>query len=264
MHYSAQLFALAAFRPLHNWDEIPYTYLGSNNECSSKLHSAHYQYLEERIPALRNENSELLKSNKPSYRNRVLINYKYFCSNLPFYATKKVYIAFLRWLTTFTGDTLTSVRIASAVPGLLWYVALGLIVLAWLPGGVLAKAPILLILGQIGRSLAGLTTPDALSCLLITVSLAVILITSKWEQAKLINPVSITSLAILCAGVLAGLSIGIRSNMFIVVIASACGISPYIKRKFVVAFAGSAFIAYAIILKLLPDLLSAYPALILI
>ena len=47
--------------------------------------------------------------------------------------------------------------------------------------------------------------------------------------------------------------------MLIVVIASACGIAPYIKRKLVVAFVGSTFIACAIMLKLLSDLLSAYP-----
>lgn len=249
------------FHPSHNWDEIPYTYLASNNECSAKSHAAHYQYLAERIPALQNNISKLLESERgeSSYRKRTLTDYKYFCSNLPFYTTKKAYIAFIRRLTSFTSDTLTSVRIASAVPALLWYTVLGLIVLFYLPGGALAKAPALLITGSIGRSLARLSTPDALSCLLVTLSAVAILITSKRVQDKPTTPASATFLSIFCSSALAGLSIGVRSNMFIVLIAFVCGIAPYIKRKLLLFFIGLTLISYEIILKSIPNLLSAYP-----
>lgn len=245
--------------PAHNWDEIPYTYLGSNNECNVKLHGEHYQYLEQRIPELRNENSKLLKSSVLSFRKRTLTDHKYFCSILPFYTTKKIYIAFIRKVVEFTNDTLSAVRILSVLPGLLWYVVLGLVVLFRMPGGAFAKSLGLIILGQMGSILAVLSTPDPLSCLLIALSSIVILLSSEWECGKLIRPLVAHSLAIFISGVLAGFAIGIRSNMVIVVIVLTCAISPYVKRSLVASFVGSALFSYAIMFKTIPSLLAAYP-----
>lgn len=247
------------FRSYHNWDEIPYVYLASNDRCSADLHRAHYKYLEESVSSHQVEIAALRKSLEPGYRRRAFVDYKYFCSNLPFYTTKRLYVFSLRWLGSLTGDALTAVRVASALPGLLWYIVLGVAVLLWLPGGVFAKVPSLLLLGKIGEVLARLSTPDALSCLMMAASALIILLAAKSDQARLTIPGLPPPLAIALSGILAGFSIAIRSNIAIVVIVFTCGIAPYIRRGMAVAFAGSAFLAYALISKSLSGLLAGYP-----
>jgi len=244
--------------PYHNWDEIPYTYLASRDACESELHAAHYEYLEKRIPALLKENSQLRSSADQSYRRRALLDHGYFCSNLPFYTTKKLYIYTVRWLTTVSGDALDAVRLASVLPGLIWYIVLGVAILLRMPGGVLGRLIMFLLLGRIGTELARLSTPDALGCLMIAVSTVVMLLGARHAQDKM-HSMWLPSLAAVTAGILGGLSIAARSNLAIVVIIFGSSIVPFAKRSLAFTYLGIAFASFGITSRLLSGLLVGYP-----
>lgn len=246
------------FRPYHNWDEIPYTYLASRDACESQLHSAHYEYLEKKIPALLKENRQLRSSADQSYRRRALLDHGYFCSNLPFYTTKKLYIYAVRWLTRVSGDALDAVRLASGLPGLIWYTVLGVTILLRMPGGALGRLIMLLLLGRIGTEIAKLSTPDALGCLMIAISTVVMLLGARHAQGKMYK-IWLPSLAAVTAGILGGLSIAARSNLAIVVIVFGCSILPFAKRNLVFTYLGIAFASFGIFSKLLSGLLAGYP-----
>jgi hypothetical protein len=252
------VFLSGFFYACHNWDEIPYVFLSTHDHCNRSLQLEHYRYLESRVPDFHVENNQLRFSAEPSYRKRALLDYEYFCSNLPFYTVKKLYVALLRLPVLFGADSLLTVRQMSAWPGLLWYIILGIVVIRALPGGVVAKVASLLLLGKIGEVLACLSSPDALACFLIAAAVVSVLLVVRKTQGNGLSDLGFNRLVVL-SGVLAGLSALVRANLAVVVLVFACSLFLLVRRRVVFLFLGSACLSFLLLVRLLPDLLSGYP-----
>ena len=121
--FSIIILLIGLFRPVHNFDEIPYSYLANNISCESELYKTHLQTLRRGSKVVNNQHISILSKQDLSFRKRFLQDGNYFCSILPMYSSKSLYIVLLRTINEFTSNTLYSLRIVSALSAsILFYI----------------------------------------------------------------------------------------------------------------------------------------------
>ena len=158
-------------KPSHNFDEIPYTFLFANNECSEVNYLNHTNYMETNNSTIKDRNTQIRKSEVNNFRKKYITDSKYFCSILPMYSSKKFYIILGRGLNLFLDDPLFSIRLISIISSSLWFFLLGLKFIINTPKkNIIIKLITLFALFKISISLAILSTPDALAILILTSS----------------------------------------------------------------------------------------------
>jgi hypothetical protein len=206
-------------QPFHNWDEIPYVFLTAHHHCNAAAKDDLYQTLQERVPAIRDDLAAELNADDPDYGSRAYKDTAYFCSNLPFYSSKRFYIGCLRLLNRLLHDPLLTVRLSSILPSLALFLLMAAVIVRQLPGGLPAAIVLLAVCLILTDQLARLSTPDALASLC---SSAAVLLLLQGRQ-RLLRQVSHrsnrTPLLLLASAALMAAAISTRINLTILLLA---------------------------------------------
>lgn len=153
-------------RPAYNWDILPYmgVILLYDNYPIDVMHTEVYKVAKDQIPSKEyNRLSDLSKN----YRGRMALNSNAFYSQLPFYIVKPLYTRTC-WLLYKAGMSLTR---STMFPSIISYFFISLLLFHWLQkylSLIYAFAgSVLIMLSSPVISVATLSTPDALSGLLL-------------------------------------------------------------------------------------------------
>lgn len=165
---------LAYIKPQYNWDLIPYTAatISFKEDDPKKLHEQTYRMIEESVPV---QTFHDLTTSDNNYRETMYTDYISFNQQLPFYKIKPLYIYLINILN------LSGVGIvkATSVISILSYI--GICALLYLFTNKLKTHSIgiavlsLVVLSKPFYLIAKLSSPDALSAFIITLSLFLIL-----------------------------------------------------------------------------------------
>jgi hypothetical protein len=184
--------AYALAKPTFNWDMLGYIGVVNSYETDSivKAHSETYEAVSEVVPA--DKYKELLGHGSSNYRNTIYKNAEAFSQVLPFYSSKKLYVLIVFLLTKIGANYVY----ATIIPSVISYVALGYIIFGWIrkyflmpynlifAGALLFSPPLL--------QIAKLSTPDALSALIILLSFYIYIEKGKYFISLLVLILSIT------------------------------------------------------------------------
>jgi len=208
-------------QPLHNWDEIPYVFLTAHQHCNAAAKDDLYQTLQERVPAIRDDLAAELSADEPDYGSRAYKDTAYFCSNLPFYSSKRFYIGGLRCLNRLIHDPLLTVRLGSILPSLALFLLMAGVIVRQLPGGMPAGLVSLAMSLILTDELARLSTPDALASFCSSASF-LLLLQGRQQVLHGANERSErTAIRLLASATLMAAAISTRVNLLILLLAGA-------------------------------------------
>lgn len=158
--------------PLHNFDEIPYSYLTSNVECNSERYISHIKYMELNNQLINVRNKKIMESDGESFRKTYISDPKYFCSSLPMYSSKKLYILLARAINKIIDNPLISLRVIASSTSAIWFFLIGFKIVEYKKSNqTLLKIIPLLILYKLAKSIGIISTPDGLATLLFSISI---------------------------------------------------------------------------------------------
>ena len=167
LFFSIIILLIGIFRPVHNFDEIPYSYLANNNSCESELYKTHLQALRRDSQVVNKQHISILSKQDLSFRKRFLEDSNYFCSIVPMYSSKSLYIVLLRTINEFTSNTLYSLRIVSALSASILFYIFSTIIFNFTPTKNLYYYLISIIfIGHSSIYLSRYSTPDAFATLM--------------------------------------------------------------------------------------------------
>jgi len=157
--------AIFAFkRPYYNWDMLPYMALAlkMDHADSNMVHKMTFSIAKADIPTV---DYGYLTSGE--YRKKMADSTADFYSQLPFYVVKPFYI----WMVYLFYKLGFSLPLSTVLPSILSYLLIGLILLSWLKKYLSTSfafpAALLIMYSVFMVSMARLSTPDALSSLLL-------------------------------------------------------------------------------------------------
>jgi hypothetical protein len=205
--------------PFHNWDEIPYVFLTAHQHCNAAAKDDLYQMLQNQVPAIRDDLAEELAADEPDYGTRAYKDTSYFCSNLPFYSSKRFYIGFLRSLNRLIHDPLLTVRLSSIIPSLALFLMMAGVIVKQRPGGMPAGLVLLAVSLFLTDELARLSTPDALASFCSSAAFLILLQARQQllEQAR--GRSSRTPILMLASAGLMAAAVSTRINLIILLLA---------------------------------------------
>ena len=159
------------FNPLHNFDEIPYSYLTTNVECTSERYISHIKYMELNNQ-INERNKKIMGSYGENFRKTYISDPKYFCSSLPMYSSKKLYIILARAINKIIDDPLISLRVIATATSSIWFFLIGFKILEYKKSDQnFFKIVPLLIIYKMAKSIGIISSPDALATLFFSISI---------------------------------------------------------------------------------------------
>ena len=153
--YLIFLIFSAYSKPLYTWDTVPYTatILSADIKDPQLLHTRTYEYLQRSLSP-----QQYASITSGAYAADLENNADHFISQLDMYRIKPAYVIALRTFTALGAEPLTSLRLLSLIPGVLFC----LLLFAWLSRScsTLGAALIVIAFAVVGR-LAATATGDA-------------------------------------------------------------------------------------------------------
>ena len=160
------------YNPLHNFDEIPYSYLTSNVECTSERYIAHIKNMELNNQLINVRNKKIMESDGENFRKTYISDPKYFCSSLPMYSSKKLYIILARAINKLIDNPLISLRVIGTTSSSIWFFLIGFKIVEYKKSNQnFLKIIPLLIIYKLAKSIGIISTPDALATLFFSISI---------------------------------------------------------------------------------------------
>lgn len=160
------------YSPFHNFDEIPYSYLTSNVECNSEKYISHIKNMELNNKLIKVRNKKIMESDGENFRKTYISDPKYFCSSLPMYSSKKLYIILARSINKLIDNPLISLRLIATASSSIWFFLIGFNIVEYKKSNQnFLKIVPLLILYKFAKSIGIISTPDALATLLFSISI---------------------------------------------------------------------------------------------
>ena len=123
--YLIFLIFSAYSKPLYTWDTVPYTatILSADIKDPQLLHTRTYEYLQRSLSP-----QQYASITSGAYAADLENNADHFISQLDMYRIKPAYVIALRTFTALGAEPLTSLRLLSLIPGVLFC----LLLFAWL------------------------------------------------------------------------------------------------------------------------------------
>ena len=197
--YLIFLIFSAYSKPLYTWDTVPYTatILSADIKDPQLLHTRTYEYLQRSLSP-----QQYAAITSGAYAADLENDADHFISQLDMYRIKPAYVIALRTLTALGAEPLTSLRLLSLIPGVLFC----LLLFAWLSRScsALGAALIVVAFAVVGRlaDLSRVPVPDNLSALIVFAALYA-LVCKQWLRVAvflLVASVCVRTNNILFAG----------------------------------------------------------------